>query len=94
MYGYTSIKVNAAHTKYLAVPKVTAKKQGTKLIEGTAVPEAQITIYYKGKAYHTTSDTKGKYKVTVSSKLAKGNTLSIYATKAKDQSKTLKTIVE
>ncbi len=90
MCGYTSIKVNAAHTEYLAVPKVTAKKQGTKTIKGTAVPKSKICIYYNGKAYYTTADSKGAYKLTVASKLVKGNIISAYATKANKQSKTLR----
>ncbi|MGB8451662.1 MAG: hypothetical protein WCD89_04950 [Anaerocolumna sp.] len=94
MYGDTSLKVNASPTKYLAIPKVKVKKPGTKTIEGIAVPDSGITLYYNGKAYNTTTDLKGKYKISVSSKLVKDKIIAVYATKDKKQSKTLKVKVD
>ncbi|GEM_PF-5164750 len=93
MYGYTSIRVNATPTDYLAVPKVTEKKQGTKTIKGTAVPKSKIYVYYNDKAYQTTADAKGDFKLTVASKMVKDSIISVYAVNDNKQSKTLKTKV-
>lgn len=72
-----------------STPKINSYKKGTKVISGTATKNTKITVKVSGKSYKATVNSKGKWKVSVKSKLKKGQKVTaVIKTSAGTKSKT------
>ena len=63
--------VSAEGALVLATPKISASTSGTKVISGTAVKGAKVTVVYSGKTYTAdANELTGKWSVTTSTSLS------------------------
>lgn len=78
-------------TKVIKTIKATAKK-GKKVVSGTTLKKATVKVKIGKKTYKVKSDSKGKYKIKLKSKLKKGTKIKITVSKKgyKTKSKSLK----
>ena len=68
--------------KTLSAPKLTSYKRGKKVVKGKALKKATVTVTIGSKKYTAKASKKGIFKIKLSSKLKKGRTIKIYATKS------------
>ncbi|MDE6625183.1 MAG: hypothetical protein K2K56_02295 [Lachnospiraceae bacterium] len=78
-----TVTLNASYKTVgkLSAPKLKSYKAGSKKITGTAVKGAKITVKV-GKKTYTATAKNGKFTVKLKSKLKKGTTIKIKATKS------------
>ncbi|MDE6432757.1 MAG: hypothetical protein K2L07_00835 [Lachnospiraceae bacterium] len=78
-----TVTLNASYktVETLSVPKLKSYKAGSKKITGTAVKGAKVTVKV-GKKTYTATAKKGKFTVKLKSKLKKGTTIKVKATKS------------
>lgn len=85
-------KISGLKTAAPATPKITSYKRGTKAVSGTAQANTKIFVSVNGKTYKATVGSNGKWKITASTKLKKGQTVKAYAKNAAGKSGKKKTV--
>lgn len=85
-YAETQLSVSWVGNDNDAPDKPVIKKAmaGTKIVKGTGEPDSTVTVVHKGKKYTSTVNKKGRFKVTVGSKLKLDDYIKVYL---KDYSK-------
>lgn len=75
-------KDNATVLKKLSTPKLTSYKRGAKVVKGTSIKKAKITLQVGKKKYSSKANAKGKFTIKLKGKLKKGTKLTLFATKS------------
>lgn len=72
----------SGEVKSLSSPKLTTYKAGSKTIKGTAPKKSTVTVKIGKVKYTATASKKGSFKVKLKTKLKKGKSIKVYASKS------------